>query len=149
MNKPKNQMNTTESGQSLVELAISFTFLLLLLAGAVDFGRAFFTWVTLRDAAQEGAAYASFDPSQVEDTVAHRVYNILELSDTIPDPTTNITVTYTVTPSGVYCLGSTVTVDVAYEQFPISVPFLSSVLGSDTLPIRARIQDTVLRPACP
>ncbi|HBY06316.1 MAG TPA: hypothetical protein DEH22_00435 [Chloroflexi bacterium] len=48
-----------QSGQSLVELAMSLTLLLILLAGLVDLGRAFFTYITLRDAAQEGASFAS------------------------------------------------------------------------------------------
>ena len=45
-----------ERGQSLVELAISILFLLLLLAGAAEFGVLFFQFVQLRDAAQKGAA---------------------------------------------------------------------------------------------
>src|SRR5512146_2633069 len=51
-----------ERGQSLVELAISLTVMLLLLSGAVTFGMAFFSYVAMRDAAQEGALYASFNP---------------------------------------------------------------------------------------
>ena len=44
-----------ERAQSLTELAISFTFLMLLLAGSVDLARAFFFYLTLADASQEGA----------------------------------------------------------------------------------------------
>ncbi len=51
-----------QGGQSLVELAISLTVMLLLLAGAVTFGMAFFSYVAIRDAAQEGALYGSFNP---------------------------------------------------------------------------------------
>ncbi len=49
-------------GQSLVELAISLTVMLLLLSGAVTFGMALFSYVAIRDAAQEGALYGSFNP---------------------------------------------------------------------------------------
>lgn len=49
-------------GQSLVELAISLMVMLLLLAGAVTFGMALFSYVAIRDAAQEGALYGSFNP---------------------------------------------------------------------------------------
>jgi hypothetical protein len=49
-------------GQSLVELAISLTVMLLLLAGAVTFGMALFSYVAIRDAAQEGALYGSMYP---------------------------------------------------------------------------------------
>src|SRR5512135_3374033 len=55
----------TQRGQSLVELAISLTVMLLLLAGAVTFGMALFSYVALRDAAQEGALYGSFNPQVV------------------------------------------------------------------------------------
>ena len=49
-------------GQSLVELAISLTVMLLLLAGAVTFGMALFSYVAIRDAAQEGALFGSINP---------------------------------------------------------------------------------------
>ena len=51
-----------EDGQSMVELALTLTFLLILLAGTMDLGRAFFTWIEMRDAAQEGAVYGSLCP---------------------------------------------------------------------------------------
>lgn len=145
MHKKVNYEHSAERGQSLVELAISFTILLLLVAGTVDFGRAFFTWVALRDAAQEGATYASIDPTNVTE-IQNRVYNILEGSGAVPDPRTNVTVVRTII--GDACLGHTVQLDVDYPTFPISMPFLSSVLGSETLAIRSRIQDTILRPTC-
>ena len=49
----------SERGQSLVELSISLVVLLYLLSGAVEFGLAFFQFVQLRDAAQEGALFGS------------------------------------------------------------------------------------------
>ena len=51
-----------ERGQSLVELAISLTVMLLLLSGAVSFGMALFSYVAIRDAAGEGALYGSIRP---------------------------------------------------------------------------------------
>jgi Flp pilus assembly protein TadG len=62
----------SERGQSLVELAISITILIFLLAGAVEFGMAFFQFVQLRDAAQEGALYGSMNPDQVS-TIETRI----------------------------------------------------------------------------
>src|ERR1051326_8029289 len=49
----------SQRGQSLVEMAVSIMLLLLLIVGAVEFGMAFFQFVQLRDAAQEGALYGS------------------------------------------------------------------------------------------
>lgn len=52
-------------GQALVETAIMLPVILILLLGAVDFGRLFFTWVGLQQAARIGANHASLDPRTV------------------------------------------------------------------------------------
>src|SRR5512143_273507 len=72
-NLPARSHSRHERGQSLVELAISLTVMLLLLSGAVTFGMALFSYVSLRDAAQEGALYGSFNPCILEsDGTCHR-----------------------------------------------------------------------------
>ncbi len=50
-------------GQALVELALITPVLLLLLLVAVDFGRLFFTYIQLNNAAREGAAYGAASPT--------------------------------------------------------------------------------------
>lgn len=54
-------------GQALVEFALMGLFLGLLLAGAVDFGRAFYTSIIVTNMAGEGAAYASIYPDRDKD----------------------------------------------------------------------------------
>ena len=49
----------SEKGQSLVELALIIVFVLIILAGVVDLGRMMYEYLTMRDAAQEGAGYAA------------------------------------------------------------------------------------------
>jgi Flp pilus assembly protein TadG len=44
-----------ERGQSLVEFAMVLPLLLVLLFGIVDFGRAFQSWISITNAAREGA----------------------------------------------------------------------------------------------
>ncbi len=51
-----------ERGQSLVETAIVFPILLLLLAAVVDFGRAFDAYIVLTNAAREGARWGAVNP---------------------------------------------------------------------------------------
>lgn len=51
-----------EEGQGLLEFALGFTVLILILTGVADLGRAYFTYVALGNAAGEGAAYGSFRP---------------------------------------------------------------------------------------
>jgi Flp pilus assembly protein TadG len=45
----------TEVGQTLVEFSLILPFMLLLLFALVDFGRAFYTWLLVTNAAREGA----------------------------------------------------------------------------------------------
>ncbi len=49
-------------GQSLVELAFMFPILLLILSGALDLGRAYYAYITVTNAAREGARYGASHP---------------------------------------------------------------------------------------
>ncbi len=62
MKNLKIKEHQKESGQSMVELAVSFVVLMILLAGVVDIGRLAFTYLAMRDATQEGASFASIFP---------------------------------------------------------------------------------------
>jgi Flp pilus assembly protein TadG len=48
-----------ERGASLVELSLVLFILILLVAGVIDFGRAFNSYVVITNASREGARYAS------------------------------------------------------------------------------------------
>lgn len=50
-------------GQSLVEFALILPVFLLIVMVAVDFGRAFYSWVTITNAARVGANYAAANPN--------------------------------------------------------------------------------------
>lgn len=51
------------SGQSLIETALTLSLLILLLAAAVDFGRGYYLLVELKSAAHAGAVYGSQYPT--------------------------------------------------------------------------------------
>lgn len=55
--------NDAQEGQSLVELALLLPVLLLIMAGVLDLGRAFHAYVTVTNAAREGARYGAFHPT--------------------------------------------------------------------------------------
>ncbi|MGA7733752.1 MAG: TadE/TadG family type IV pilus assembly protein [Chloroflexia bacterium] len=55
---------TNRKGQAVVETAVLGLFLALLLAAAVDFGRAYFTATVVENMAGEGAAYAAKFPAK-------------------------------------------------------------------------------------
>jgi len=146
-----------EKGQSMVEFSLILVFLLILLAGITDLGRALFTYMALRDAAQEGALYASINPSQTS-AIKDRVYNSSDLLRNLGSEssshmaamstsTTN-SVSVTVSIEGETCAGNAVEVRVTYNDFPIAMPFLGTLLGSQRIKITATVSNTILTPAC-
>jgi len=139
----KNQKNRDkEQGQSLVEMAIALVILLLLVGGIVDLGRAFFTFMALRDAVQEGALYGSVNPTLTTEIKNH----VLSSSDMIPDLIGSDDITVSVI--GTACTGNGIQVTATYSDFPITMPFMGTVLGGQTISISATITDTILSPGC-
>lgn len=130
-----------ERGQSLVELAISLTILLFLLSGAVEFGIAFFQFVQLRDAVQEGALYGSMRPADTTGIVTRT-------QSASSSPIDLTTLTPMITYSGAACEGNTITVEMVYYHH-IFMPFLPRLIGRADLPLRAVVTDTILAPVCP
>lgn len=133
-----------ERGQSLVELAISLLILLYLLSGAVEFGIAFFQYVQLRDAAQEGALYGSMNPTDTAGITARvraASSSPIDLQDT---GLVTVNITY---PDGDDCEGNGIQVDVSYDH-TVFMPFMSRIIGP-TVDLDATVTDTILSPVCP
>jgi Flp pilus assembly protein TadG len=158
------KIRISERGQSLVELSISMLVLLYLLSGAVEFGLAFFQFVQLRDAAQEGALFASMNPSVGAAPIETRVRSS---SGAVGDPGSPIYlwqndpsqpryVAVTITAKDVEsgndipdvaraCEGDAITVRVSFDH-QIFMPFIPAIIGRSTLPLHASVTDTVLSP---
>ncbi len=145
----------SERGQSLVELSISLVVLLYLLSGAVEFGLAFFQFVQLRDAAQEGALFGSMNPSvgipSIETRVRAASGSPIELAQNDPSQPNYVNVLITAEDSGGNsiaaagaCEGDALTVEVSYDHH-IFMPFMSRIIGP-TIPLHAEVTDTVLAP---
>ncbi len=148
-----------QQGQSLVEFALTLILIMTLLAGAVDLGSAFFIFIELRDAAQEGALYGAtaaiidannngkYDSGEalnagaIEARVRQSSTSPADLSDVT---TTTVTIEAETPP----CAGHGIKVTVRYN-YRISMPFVGSILGTQTIPIRAEMTDTILKPSCP
>ncbi len=130
-----------ERGQSLVEFSISMMVVLLLLSGVLDIGRAFYSYLALRDAAQEGASYGSIAPS---DSGGIRT-RVRELSNgpidlgSFGDDQIDVQVTGSACASG----SNALTVAVEFDFLMVS-PFL----GGKTLPLSATATSTILQPPC-
>ena len=134
-----------ERGQSLVELAISIVILVYLLAGAVEFGLAFFQFVQLRDAAQEGALYGSMNPADLTG-VATRARAASTSPIDLSDPSI---VTVTPTIIGAACEGNGIEVKVSYNH-KVFMPFIGEIVGNNgNISLVATVTDTILTPVCP
>lgn len=148
----------TERGQSLTELALSFTMIMLILSGVVDLGRAFFVVIALRDAAQEGAVYASVYPTDytgIRDRVRTSSSDPVDFSILTDD---QITRTFT---DGHACSGFDtdapeksfgVTVRVMYD-FQFTMPLIITVARpwlqpDNTLELKVGATHTILFPMC-
>jgi Flp pilus assembly protein TadG len=147
-----------EKGQSLVELAITLPILILLLLGTLDFGMAIFSYSMLRDAAQEGAFYGSFNPTNAAE-IENRARNISpRAEDVIFSSPVQLRDTDAVKVSvealGEACQGATngvansIEVRVSY-RYPIMMPFAGRVIGSNTIPLTGIATNIILQPACP
>ncbi|HLB26223.1 MAG TPA: TadE/TadG family type IV pilus assembly protein [Dehalococcoidia bacterium] len=78
-----------EKGQALVEFTLLVPVFLLLLFAIIDFGMGFYSWITVTNAAREGARLGAVLATQQE--IEDRVYQTADL----PDESTKMTVTVT------------------------------------------------------
>ena len=132
----------SEKGQSLVEMALAATLMMFLLLATVDFGYGFLYWITIRDAAQEGAMFGSLHPSPacdntlrswVKDSATSAVIRTANLQDG------NITISRTgMNP------GNSITVTVIHN-YHILTPLVSTFTGTTTIPVKASVTNTILQ----
>lgn len=132
----------TERGQSLAEMTMVTILLLILVAGIVDLGRAFFYFMALRDAVQEGAVYGSINPTLPVEIKNH----VLGTSELVAGIITSDDINVEII--GKACTGNSIRVTATYDDFKITMPFLGTLIGKQTVPIRASVIDTILSPAC-
>lgn len=151
-----------ERGQSLVEFAISLPFILVIMAGLLDIGRAYFTFVALEDAAGEAAVYLAIHPNCPYDGLAGTVQLA---NDGIPEPGanscdppnnavwraqesggglvewSNALVAYTVVPGT--NVGEAVRVTITYP-YKLMMPIIPEIAGSPTLTLTASASQIII-----
>ena len=143
-----SELKKEPRAQSLVELAISLMIILLLLLGAVEFSLALFQYVTIRDAAQEGAIYGSINPTDVTGIQFRAEAAASDVVDI--DPVNDVDVTI----NGDDCEGTTsgspnsLTVTITFAH-PITFPLVTPMIGTDEIILTARVTNTILQPTCP
>jgi hypothetical protein len=150
-----------EKGQSLVEFALSATILMFLLLAVSDFGLAFLSWITLRDAAQEGATYAAvYPPVDTTAPIRHTTegFSLIYIrarvreSATLPVSLTNLPTSHIninlLQPDGnaggLPCQGNAIQVTVTYDYHFISP--MGKIFGNaqGEIPISANVTNTIL-----
>lgn len=136
---PIEQLRRNQYGSSLVEAALVSILLLLLMAGVADIGRAFYTYIALTNAAQEGARYAAHIPDNMkgirdavkEEAAGNNIILADEQIRVIPNP-------LWMPPAP----GSPIRVEVEYDLPTI----LGDILGLDNLHMRSSAVMIVLNP---
>ena len=147
----KMQARRSESGQSFVEFALILVFMLILLSAVADLGWMFVNGVSIREAAQEGAAFASVCPNDVAKIQA-RVRNSsshpFDLS-TVPSDQIEICVIDPGSGScgGALAIGNRVRVTLTYNH-NIFTPFVGVFIGSQSYPIEGAATATILKTTC-
>jgi hypothetical protein len=142
-----------QKGQSFVELSVLVTILIVMLAGVADFGRAYLVFLEMRDAAQEGASYGSYSPSEFTEIEA-RVRDTMQDPIDLSDPSV-VTIVPALTNPSYACAGfnpgtlvpNEIEVTILY-QMPIAMPFLGAIIGGQELPLVATVTNTILQPPC-
>ncbi len=141
-----NPFTRSSRGQSLVEFELALVIMIFMMLAVTDFGLAFFSWITLRDAAQEGATYASVAPPFDTNSVAAIRSRVKEASVSpvnlgiLADDHINVDLVGTGTTA---CPGNGVRVTVTYDYRMIS-PW---IIGAPTIPVSASVTDTILKAA--
>jgi hypothetical protein len=149
------------AGQAVVEMALMGLFLGMLLAAAVDFGRAYYTAVVIENMAGEGAAYAAMWPEyDLEDhscsilgyadsvTIQERVRKlakdrglVIEKEDQ-DSANIRVTVGNNIKACSKRCAGEAITVQVKYNLNDL---FLPGLLGFKDIPITQSATQLILR----
>jgi len=149
------QIKKAEKGQSLIELAISMVILLTLLAGIFDLGRAILAFFVLQDAAEEGMVFGTSFPTdcnqidqRIRDNITNNIIdeNVMVISIWIQGDAGE-TSCYSIPYAQVYAT-RTMRIEITAD-FPIPMPMLGGILGSQTIPLKVETNGVILRPPPP
>ena len=126
-----HRFRQTEVGQSLVEFSMILPLFLVLLFGLVDFGRAFYTWLLVTNAAREGARIAAVQSDAA--TVDARIYD--SFCSSYPTDCSLEPGKLTITKTNIQgSRGSAVSIDVVYDfEFVTPIGGIMGFIGGSSL----------------
>jgi len=126
-----------EKGQSLLEFALIVPILLIILAGVLDLGRLYYTYVSITDAAAEGASYAAIHPQ------ANERAEVLQRAQEASGALVQIDPTMVQVDCPAVAAGAPITVTVSYS-FTVATPLLNVIVPSGELRLRAVATESIL-----
>lgn len=139
----------------MVELAFSLLFLLILINGIVDIGALLYSYVALRDSAQEGIIYGTYNPNDTT-AIKNRIRDSADFplnSSLIQNGdiaincclhTTTGECTTACSPTNVTsCPGEKFTVVINYT-YHMTLPFLNTFFGTTDIPMRVDSTGTII-----
>jgi PKD repeat protein len=132
---PPRGRKSRSKGQALVEFALVIPVMLLLLVIAIDFGRMFFSYIEITNAAREGAAVGSHAPSNLAQIQANAAQetssqsqggeNALTITASCKDSLGVALANCTLATGGAAGAGNTITVKVD-EKFSFFTPLINA-----------------------
>ena len=126
-----------EKGQSLLEFALILPVLLIVLAGVLDLGRIYYSYIAVTDAAAEGATYAAMYPQVSDrDEVFQRAQEASRGLVQIDNSMVEVDC-----PS--VASGAPVTVTVSYS-FTVATPLINVIVPDGVLELRAVAREAIL-----
>ncbi len=159
MNEKMIPLQKYHKGQSLIELALTFVVILWLFCGAIDLGRAFFAYMAVRDATQEGMVFGSLQPENsidIQNRIIKSSTNPIDFS--LPDVKIDTGVYFVdgnqnvckdisgnlalIDLNGNACSGK-IWVRIRYSFVPIT-PLMGIIIRDPGLPICAQMTDSVM-----
>jgi Flp pilus assembly protein TadG len=143
-----NVRRKPQPGQSLVEFSLMAIVLVILLMGVMDLGRAYFTYLALKDAAAEGAYYGQGHPAWIDgslsgasdddpNNIIYRVKNSAPKGGLVDWDGATVTVEVVAPPTP----GQTLTVTVT-APYQLITPFV----GGQLLTLKARAVSVIVSP---
>jgi Flp pilus assembly protein TadG len=157
-----------ERGQGLVEFSLMLVFLTILLMGVFDLGRAYFSYLAIKDAAEEGAYFGSAFPQCVDadginndssagcanpNNTPYRVLHsapqgsLVNMSD-LKAVSVGVDLPCGTAQPCVMEAGDSLTVTVSY-QYQMLTPFVGTIANGQTLTLTAQSSAVIVRvPNC-
>lgn len=148
----KSRSHSREKGQSLVEFSLTLGIALLILAGLIDFARAYHVYVALEDAAGEAALFLALAPectaSPVSDpTIPAECADPNNADYRARNATRSSEIDWsiaTVTPTTFFSgVGDTVTIEVSF-RFELITPIITRIVGDDGIQLTASASHLIL-----